>query len=175
MVIRVETTKDKIMLAILVGIIAGIVCGYTKLGWENLLPPRTIERDMTNPPQMVLQQFGFSEAFTHQTYTYSEHKMPYISFFVHFGFSIFFMILYGIIAEFWPKITLWQGAAYGLFLWVAFHLVLMPLMGTVPPPWDQPFAEHFSELFGHMFCFWAAEVTRRDMRSRMTRKPDPAD
>lgn len=173
--IQVDSRNKKILVAILVGIIAGFVCGYAKLGWEVVLPPRTLLRDATNPPQMILQQLGFSFAFTHSTYTYSGRHLPYVSFFIHFGFSIFFMVLYSIVAEFWPKITLWQGAAYGLVLWVAFHIVIMPLLGTVPAPWHQPFDEHFSEILGHMFCFWAAEVARRDMRSRITHAPDPAD
>lgn len=175
MIFKVDTPKQKIIVAILVGIIAGIICGYTKLGWEVVLPPRTPLRDAINPPQTVLMQLGFTKDFVTSTYSYSLHNLPYISFIIHFGFSIFFMVLYSIVAEFWPKITLWQGAAYGIVLWVAFHLILMPAMGSVPAPWDQPFAEHFSELFGHIFCFWAAEIFRHDFRRRFTHQADPAD
>jgi len=81
---------------------------------------------------------------------------------MHFGFSITFAMLYCIIAEFKPGVKLWQGAFYGLVVWFAFHVVLLPLFGTVPAPWDQPLAEHFSEITGHMFCFWVAELARRD-------------
>jgi len=45
-------------------------------------------------------------------------------------------------------------------------------MGTVPPPWNQPFAEHFSEFFGHIIWLWTIEVFRRDMRNRITHEPD---
>ena len=65
-----------------------------------------------------------------------------------------------------------QGAAFGIVVYVAFHVVLMPLMGTVPAPWDQPFAEHFSEFFGHIIWLWVIEVFRRDMRNRITHEPD---
>ena len=57
-------------------------------------------------------------------------------------------------------------------MWVVFHLVLMPAMGTVPAPWDQPFAEHFSECFGHIFWMWVMELARRDLRNRITHEPD---
>ena len=89
---------------------------------------------------------------------------------MHFGFSIAFTVLYCVIAEFRPGITLWQGAAYGLFIWFAFHVVILPLAGSVPAPWHQPFAEHFSEATGHMFCFWVAELVRHDLLYRITHR-----
>ena len=81
-------------------------------------------------------------------------------------------MLYCLAAERWPQIKLWQGAAFGFAVWVVFHLVLMPAMGTVPAPWDQPFAEHFSECFGHIFWMWVMELARRDLRNRITHEPD---
>lgn len=33
------------------GIIGGILSGIVKLGWEVMFPPRTPERNATNPPQ----------------------------------------------------------------------------------------------------------------------------
>ena len=158
--------------SLIVGVIAGLICAITKFGWEIPFPPRTPARDLVNPPQQLLQQLGFSSHFTHLTYSYGGNPRPYISFVIHFGFSIVFSVLYCVLAEFYPKIKLWQGAAYGLFLWFAFHVVLMPLMGTVPPPWQQPFTEHFSEITGHMFCFWVVELVRRDLRNRITNLPD---
>lgn len=43
---------------------------------------------------------------------------------------------------------MWQGDVVGVVLYVAFQVLLMPAMGLVPAPWDQPFGEHFSEFFG---------------------------
>ena len=144
-----------------------------KFGWEVPLPPRTPERNATNPPQELLQQLGISESVTHLSYTYNGNEgLPWVSFIVHFAFSIGFAILYCVLAERFPQIKLWQGAAFGIFVYVAFHVVLMPLMGTVPPPWNQPFAEHFSEFFGHIIWLWTIEVFRRDMRNRITHEPD---
>ncbi|WP_125761295.1 YagU family protein [Companilactobacillus hulinensis] len=158
---------------LLSGLLGGIVSGIVKLGWEVLLPPRTIARNMTNPPQELLQQFGFPRTFTHLTYTYSGQQMPWVSFIMHFGFSITFAIIYCLLAEKYPKVTLGQGTIFGLGVWVAFHLVIMPLMGTVPAVWNQPFEEHFSEALGHMIWMWVIEIFRRDIRSRVTHEPDP--
>lgn len=165
--------RRNVMLAILIGIIIGIIGGIVKFGWEVPFPPRTALRDATNPPQMLLQQMGFSYDFTHLTYTFSGHKLPIISFIVHFLFSIGAGVFYCIVAEYKPIIKLWEGTAYGIALWFIFHVVLMPLLGTVPAPWDQPFDEHFSEFFGHAFWMWVMELCRRDLRNRITHQYEP--
>ena len=167
---KIEPYGDQVRLAILLGIIAGIVCAVVKLGWEIPFPPRTPVRDATNPPQQILQQLGFSYQFTHLTYIYNQNARPIISFMMHFGFSITFTVLYCVIAVFWSGVTLWQGAAYGLFIWFAYHEVILPAAGTIPPPWHQPIAEHFSEITGHMLCFWVAELVRHDLHYRITNR-----
>lgn len=72
-------TKTSVMKLAAVGAVAGLVSGLVKLGWENILPPRTPERDATNPPQTFLQQHGLTAAQTHATYTYSDHQIPWVS------------------------------------------------------------------------------------------------
>jgi putative membrane protein len=59
-----------------------------------------------------------------------------------------------------------------LFIWFAWHVVLMPALGTIPAPWDQPWEEHFSEITGHAAWMWVIELTRRDLRNRITHEPD---
>ena len=54
------STRDKIILGLLLGLVAGIVVAFAKFGWEVPFPPRTPLRDATNPPQELLQQLGFS-------------------------------------------------------------------------------------------------------------------
>lgn len=167
-----DPSRRQIAKTIIVGIIAGIVSAIVKFGWEVPLPPRTPERNATNPPQELLQQLGFSEQFTHQTYTYLGNDLPWVSFIVHFGFSIAFALIYCLVAEYWPAIKMWQGVVFGLVVWIAFHIILMPIMGTVPAPWDQPFGEHFSESLGHAAWMWVIEIVRRDIRNRLTHEPD---
>lgn len=168
-----EAFRRHVKLAIWIGIIIGIIGAIVKFGWEVPFPPRTPLRNATNPPQELLQQLGFSFQFTHMTYTFSGNQLPIVSFIVHFLFSIGCGVAYAVIAEYKPIIKLWQGVAFGLFIWFAFHIVLMPLMGTVPPPWDQPFDEHFSEFFGHAFWMWVMELCRRDLRNRITGEVEP--
>lgn len=168
-----ESIKRKILLALLVGLMVGIIGAIVKFGWEIPFPPRTPERDLTNPPQQLLEQMGMSFEMSHISYLFNGNPRPIMSFIMHFGFSITFGIIYCLVSEFNPKIKLWQGTVYGFVLWIVFHIILLPLLGTVPAPWDQPFAEHFSELFGHVFWTWVMELTRRDLRNRITHQPDP--
>lgn len=44
-----------------IGIVSGLISGMVKIGWEAILPPRTKERDETNPPQKLMQQIGFPQ------------------------------------------------------------------------------------------------------------------
>lgn len=167
-----DPVRRRIGTSVVAGVIAGVVGAIVKFGWEVPFPPRSPERNETNPPQAFLEMFGFSPEFTHQTYSFLGNDLPWVSFIVHFTFSIVFGVLYSVIAEYWPKVKLWQGVALGIVLDIFFHIILMPLMGIVPAPWDQPFGELFSEFFGHMVWMWSIEVVRRDMRSRITGEPD---
>ncbi|MDO4887821.1 MAG: YagU family protein [Actinomycetaceae bacterium] len=168
-----DPSRRKYKVAAIVGLIAGFFSAIVKFGWEVPFPPRTPERNATNPPQELLEQLGMSPEASHTTIGFNGNDLPIYSFIIHFGFAIFFALLYCLLAEKYPQIKLWMGAAFGLFLWVFFHVVVMPAMGTVPAPWDQPFEEHFSEALGHMLWLWSIEIVRRDLRSRITRDPDP--
>ncbi|WP_143462386.1 DUF1440 domain-containing protein [Levilactobacillus enshiensis] len=152
--------------AVIAGGAAGIVSGLVKLGWENVLPPRTAARDATNPPQTLLEQFGVPAKVTHASYHYSGHELPWVSYVIHFGFSTTFAVLYQIIGEKLPFVKKDAGTWFGLAIWVAFHLGIMPLMGTVPAPENQPKEEHLSESLGHIVWMVTndlvgAEVYRR--------------
>lgn len=156
-------------LSIFIGIIAGIVSGIIKLGWEVMFPPRILERQ--TPPQILLENLGIN--VKDMTYEFSGFVMNYGNFIIHFGFSIVCAILYCFIAEIWPKVKLWQGCAAGLIFWFGAHILIMPLMGLTPPAIDLPFDEQISEIFGHLIWMWVIEIFRRDLRSRITDKPDP--
>ncbi|MBL7572770.1 DUF1440 domain-containing protein [Staphylococcus saccharolyticus] len=143
------------------GIIAGLLSGIVKLGWEVMFPPRTPVRDATNPPQQLLQLLGVPSDVTHLTYSFSEHALPWISFIIHYSFSVVIAIIYILLAKKYTKITLGYGALFGIIIWIAFHLIIMPIMQVVPSPFEQPFAEHISELFGHIVWMMVIEMVRR--------------
>lgn len=153
--------------AILAGTAAGVASGLVKLGWENVLPPRTEERDATNPPQTLLQQFGVPAKVTHATYHYSGHELPWVSYVIHFGFSTTFAVLYQILGEKIPAIKKDAGTWFGLAIWVAFHLGIMPAMGTVPSAKDQPEEEHVSEALGHVIWMVTNDLVGDEVYRRL--------
>ncbi len=57
-----------------IGIVSGLISGMVKIGWEAILPPRTKERDETNPPQKLMQQIGFPPKITHAYFLYSKDQ-----------------------------------------------------------------------------------------------------
>lgn len=170
---QTDPKRRKYGVATLVGLIGGIISAIIKFGWEVPLPPRTPERNATNPPQSLLELFGMNPDLTHATYTFNGNEgLPWMSFIIHFSFSIVVAIVYCVLAERFPQVKLWQGAVFGILVWIGFHVILMPLMGIVPAPWDQPWQEHFSEIFGHIVWMWVIEIFRRDLRNRFTKEPD---
>ena len=172
--IQTDPSRRNYKLAAIVGIIGGFVSAIIKFGWEVPLPPRTPERNATNPPQALLELFGMSSDTTHASYAFNGNDgLPWVSFLVHFGFSIGCAIVYCVIAERFPQIKMWQGAVFGVAVWIGFHVIFMPIIGIVPAPWDQPWQEHFSEIFGHIIWLWVIEVFRRDLRNRISGQPDP--
>ena len=176
---KTDPARRRVGTAIVVGIIGGFFSAIVKFGWEVPFPPRTPERNATNPPQQLLEQLGMSPEQSHTAVTFNGNEgLPIYSFIIHFSFAIVFAVFYCVMAEYYKSITLWQGAAFGLLVWVGAHLVLMPLTGTVPSPFPwvaggQTWAEHFSEALGHVIWLWSIELVRRDVRNRITHQPDP--
>ncbi len=163
-------------LSIILGIITGIIGAIAKWGWEVPFPPRDPNvfwpldaMSRVTPPKVLLDMFGAPDL----TYHFSGVDQPLSIFMVHVGFSIIFGIMYCVIAEYWPRIKMWQGCVFGFAVYILAHNVVMPLMGLVPPVSQIPFDEQASELFGHLWWLWIMEIARRDLRNRITGELDP--
>nr|WFO04303.1 DUF1440 domain-containing protein [Staphylococcus aureus] len=138
------------------GIIGGLLSGIVKLGWRSCSTSHT--RTYATHSSM---QHRISSEFTHQTYTFSNMELPWVSFIVHFSFSIVIAIIYCILVKKYAYLAMGQGAVFGIAIWVLFHLIIMPIMHTVPAVWDQPFQEHLSEFFGHIVWMMTIELVRQ--------------
>lgn len=141
-------------------LLGGFLSAIVKFGWEVPFPPRTPIRDETNPPQTILEQLGISKDISHFSYYFNENARPLFSIIVHFGFSFFFAWLYYWMSERFKWITTGYGALYGIIIYILFHVIIMPAIGTIPSPADQPWEEHLSELFGHIIWAWSIEIIR---------------
>ena len=153
---------------LIAGTASGSISGLVKLCWDNIMPPRTPERDEVNPPQTFLQQLGVPAEITQSTYKYSGHRMPWASFLIHFGFSVTFATTYALALE---KKMNWltkkQGIPFGVAMWIAFHLVIMPAMKTIPSAKRQPLEEHLSEVLGHIFWMYTNHEVAKEILDRL--------
>ncbi|CNE14834.1 Inner membrane protein yagU [Yersinia nurmii] len=155
--------------ALWAGFLGGNIASFVKWGTEIPFPPRTADRAI--PPAEMLQDLGFK--VSDMTYQYSGHIINWGVAGVHHLFSILFALFYCLVAEVFPAIKLWQGAAFAILVTLGFHGVLLPLFGWGPPLWQLPFHELLSEMFGHVVWMWTIEIFRRDIRNRITHQPDP--
>lgn len=110
--------------------------GQDRLGKH--LPPRITARNAINPPQHMAQQLGFPDDVIFSTVYYNGQPVMPFTLLLHFSFAIVFSILFILLIQKWKQVGMAQGAVYGLIIWVAWHVILMLLFGTVPAPWDQP-------------------------------------
>ena len=189
-------TKERFGLAALIGIPAGIVSAFVKWGGEFPLPPRSPQdmfdaacgpeslirtadqidcsRNFLNPPYVFLRDYlGVTDPYA-ALYEFAGHAFNYVMM-THILFSIVFAVGYCVLAEKFPKITLWQGVAVGILVNIAVHVITLPILGLTPPLWTLPWYEHVSELAGHIVWFWSIEIIRRDLRNRITHEKDPSD
>lgn len=162
-----------------IGAFIGLIGAFVKWGWEVPFPPRdpsvgfpyegmtgavvnngVLER--VTPPQVFLEQLGLSHDWT---YTFSGMELPLSIFIVHVLFSVVFGIIYCVGSEFFPIIRMWYGAVFAIASNVLAHVIVMPLIGLVPPLSEIPFDENLSEMLGHIFWVFIMELCRRGICS----------
>lgn len=165
-------TKFRFWPAVAAGTAAGIVAGMVKMGWENLLPPRTPARDATNPPQKTLEKIGFSSQAAHATYHYNGHDLPWPSYLIHYTFSVTFGVGYTVLGHYIPFLKAGHGLAAGASAWAAAHLIALPAMKIVPAAENQPIEEHVSELLGHMIWMWTIDAVGQTFYKRVLELED---
>ena len=136
---KTEPARRNVKVAALVGVIGGVFSAIVKFGWEVPFPPRTPERNATNPPQTMLEWFGMSPEQSHTTVSFNlNDNLPIYSFIIHFSFAIIFALFYCIVAEYFPGIKLWQGACLLYtspqltFAWLILKILLLMLKKGPP-------------------------------------------
>jgi putative membrane protein len=145
--------------AILAGAIGGLFGAWFKLGWEVPWPPRAVGRI---PEPMVLVSM-----FTHAP------TPLWVSYVIHFSFSVLSGIAYGALVEYVPIVALGSGVAFGIAIWVGAHEIVMPAMGLTPATWDLPLNEQGSEFFGHALWGLVIGVFFSFYRTRLAKPVSP--
>jgi putative membrane protein len=140
---------------LLAGAIGGLAGGLVKAAAESIYPPRVYGQ--TSPPVLLAERLaGLS---------LSPREQRLVETCVHFAFSAGVGALYGAIAEYSPKVTAADGAAFGLVLLAVTHESALPALDLTEPPQRQAGQEHSSELLTHLVFGLVAEQLRRRVRA----------
>ncbi len=144
------------MKEIIVGILAGIMGGFFKLGWEVPFPPR--EAGRITPPDVLLEKLGMT---LDSSYVFSGYEIAPGSLIIHFGFSIIVAVAYVLLLKRYTFVGKYGGAVFGIGAYIIFHIIILPLLNLTPSAFNLPLDEHISEFFGHIFWMWSMESVRR--------------
>ncbi len=159
-------------IAFTIGIIVGIIGGIIRLGWEILFPIDFSEKidDITKhimeflhiTPEIMTIQYVFTNGY--------EWRIFYLTW--QFGFSIFFGVLYVILAEFYLKLKFAHGILYGAVLWILCYAITLPLFGFIDSS-NQTWVYFTTSFLEILLWIWITELIRRDLRNRITQERDP--
>ncbi|ALH95942.1 DUF1440 domain-containing protein [Acinetobacter equi] len=150
-----------ILLAIYIGIIAGIISALVKSGFEDLIPPRTIET--TPPPIVLLEKLGFH--INTMTYQWMDYTINWGGNGVHILFSIIIAIIYCVLNEYFTKANLLHGILFGIGVSIFAHGLVVPLLGLSGWLWTAGAEAIISEFIGTAFWIWTIEAIRQNLRN----------
>ncbi|EBJ7457264.1 DUF1440 domain-containing protein [Salmonella enterica] len=150
--------------AIITGLITGILSAFVKSGTEEILPPRTPDR--IAPPVKMLSDIGID--WHTLVYHYSDQMVYWGGNAVHIIFSVVAAIFYCIIAEIFPRVTLYQGVVFGILFAIICHGIVLPILGLSPVPSYLPIDEIVSEILGTCLWIWSIELLRIVLREKIS-------
>ncbi|MGO2257441.1 MAG: YagU family protein [Hafnia alvei] len=163
-----ETTPKQnrhYFIALVIGVITGIISAFVKSGTEDILPPRTPDR--IAPPVQMLTDMGID--WHSLVYSYSDQLVYWGGNFVHIVFSIAATVFYCVVAEIFPRITMLQGIVFGILFSVICHGIMLPILGLSPAIIHLPADEIISEILGTCLWIWSVELLRIALREKMTK------
>ena len=136
---------------LLAGLIGGVAGSAAKLIGEAIYPPRTLGQEA--PPALLI------EKIVGHPITKSQQTLASQGF--HWTFGSGLAAGYGVAAEFVPQVTALYGVAFGWAVLVGTHESVLPALGLVQPPLQQPFQEQTSEIATHALYGFVTEFVRR--------------
>ena len=169
----------RIFIALVIGVVVGIIGMILRLGWEVLFPIFLSDSVMNldSMSSQILAFLGVSSSEIFLRYVFdSGHEVGIFYLLWQFGFSVSFSLLYVLLVEFLVKIKFAQGLFYGIFIWILVYLLALPLLGFVANIYEnlgENIAYLCNTFFEMMLWIWIIELTRRDLRNRITSERDP--
>jgi len=150
-----------VAMAIFIGIIAGIFSALVKSGFEDLIPPRTMET--TPPPVVLLEKLGVNVDL--MTYHWMGYTINWGGNGVHILFSIAIAIIYCVAVEYLPRVRLLHGVAFGIGVSVLAHGFVVPMLGLSSWLWVAGYQAIISEFVGTAFWIWSIEAVRQNIHA----------
>lgn len=144
----------------LAGLAGGLAGTVAKVIGEKLMPPRT--QGQTPPPLLVVARTAAAADVDVST---AEKEAAAEA--LHWTFGTLTGGVYGAVVEYQPKVTSWQGGAFGLTLNRLAHEGVLPRAGLVEPVPEQPAQERVSEWVTHVMYGVTTELVRRAVRKRL--------
>lgn len=83
---------------------------------------------------------------------------------VHYAFGAALGSVYGVAAEYEPRIGKDFGTSFGLGVAAIFDEAAVPALGLARPPEKTPAAMHVYGIVSHLIFGWTVELTRRLLR-----------
>ena len=145
---------------LLAGLIGGVAGSAAKLIGEAIYPPRTLGQKA--PPALLV------EKIVGHPISKSQQTLASQSF--HWTFGAGLGAAYGVAAQFVPQVTVLYGVAFGWAVLVSTHESVLPALGLVEPPLQQPFQEQTSEIATHAMYGFTTEFVRRLLMRYWRRK-----
>lgn len=146
-------------------LIGGAISSLVKSGIETNMPPR-IAGEVSPPALNIDAWLGQLGINAHSLdYVYQGITVVGAVILYHWLFSFIFAGLYVLVSASLPRVRLWYGAAYGIFITLVMHGLLIPALGFRHPAylngqagwlWNLNGYEFWSELLGHV-C-WSVSI-----------------
>ncbi len=87
---------------------------------------------------------------------------------VHYAFGAGVGAAYGGVAAVAPRVTTAVGLPFGVAVWLAAHVIMVPALGLAAPPTRQPAAKEGVEFLLHLVYGAVTELVRRLARRELS-------
>ena len=163
----------RIWVSLLIGIIVGGIGAIVRIGFE-ILYPLHLQMPLDGQAKIIFQTLHISPELLQLHYVFASGYEWHVLYMVwQFGFSILFSICYVMFAEFWLKLKFAHGIFYGIGLWFFVYVLFLPLCGFVLVNADSIIFYGILSFIESLLWVWIIELTRRDLRNRITQERDP--
>jgi len=158
-------TKDR-WKGFLAGALGGFAGSFAMSQFHSLLQPAKGSSQVTTKEDSTVRAASaIWRGVSHRALTAEQKKIAAPA--VHYGFGTTMSALYGTFVESAPSLAHGRGIPFGIALWLAAHVITVPLLGLSEPVTESAPDAELTEFGGHLVYGAVAEGLRRLLRSRV--------